>query len=128
LYFSEVHANHAINFIQQLKLTKGRWAGQPFILLPWERDLVSKLLRLHHIRGCDFCVCLFGNSASAFFFVCQTLLLSHFPLPSHAQKKMNSVPDLLRGLNIIAEETAGRAIPGFVKVRGKHNDSLLGGS
>jgi phage terminase large subunit-like protein len=43
LYFSEVHANHAINFIQQLKLTKGRWAGQPFILLPWERDLVSKL-------------------------------------------------------------------------------------
>ena len=43
LAFSEVHANHAINFIQQLKLTKGRWAGQPFILLPWERDLVSKL-------------------------------------------------------------------------------------
>jgi phage terminase large subunit-like protein len=43
LPFSEVHANHAINFIQQLKLTKGRWAGQPFILLPWERDLVSKL-------------------------------------------------------------------------------------
>ena len=39
--YSEVHANHAINFIQQLKLTKGKWAGQPFILLPWEKDLVS---------------------------------------------------------------------------------------
>jgi phage terminase large subunit-like protein len=41
--FSEAHANHAINFIQQLKLTKGKWAGKPFILLPWERDLVSRL-------------------------------------------------------------------------------------
>ena len=36
--FSEAHANHAINFIEQLKLTKGRWAGQPFKLLPWEKD------------------------------------------------------------------------------------------
>jgi phage terminase large subunit-like protein len=41
--FSEAHANHAINFIEQLKLTKGRWAGQPFKLLPWEKDLVKKL-------------------------------------------------------------------------------------
>ncbi|QRN84846.1 terminase [Clostridia bacterium] len=41
--FSEAHANHAINFIEQLKLTKGRWAGQPFKLLSWEKDLVSRL-------------------------------------------------------------------------------------
>ena len=41
--FSEAHANHAINFIEQLKLTKGRWAGQPFKLLPWEKDLVRHL-------------------------------------------------------------------------------------
>ena len=41
--FSEAHANHAINFIEQLKLTKGRWAGQPFKLLPWEKDLVRRL-------------------------------------------------------------------------------------
>ena len=41
--FSEAHANHAINFIEQLKLTKGRWAGQPFKLLPWEKDLVKSL-------------------------------------------------------------------------------------
>ena len=34
--YSEAHANHAINFIEQLKLTKGRWAGQPFKLLPWD--------------------------------------------------------------------------------------------
>ena len=41
--FSEAHANHAINFIEQLKLTKGKWAGQPFKLLPWEKDLVRRL-------------------------------------------------------------------------------------
>ena len=41
--YSEAHANHAINFIEQLKLTKGRWAGQPFKLLPWEKDLVRRL-------------------------------------------------------------------------------------
>ncbi|NCC79093.1 MAG: terminase large subunit, partial [Clostridia bacterium] len=41
--YSETHANHAINFIEQLKLTKGRWAGQPFKLLPWEKDLVRRL-------------------------------------------------------------------------------------
>lgn len=41
--FSEAHASHAINFIEQLKLTKGKWAGQPFKLLPWEKDLVRRL-------------------------------------------------------------------------------------
>ncbi|QGG47341.1 terminase large subunit [Heliorestis convoluta] len=41
--YSEAHANHAINFIQQLRLTKGKWAGKPFILLPWELDLVKRL-------------------------------------------------------------------------------------
>ncbi len=41
--YSEAHANHAMNFIQQLKLTKGKWAGQPFILLPWELDLIKKV-------------------------------------------------------------------------------------
>lgn len=41
--YSETHAKHAINFIQQLKLTKGKWAGKPFILLSWEVDLIKKL-------------------------------------------------------------------------------------
>ena len=43
MVYSKAHADHAINFIQELKLTKGKWAGQPFILLPWEKELVSKL-------------------------------------------------------------------------------------
>jgi HK97 family phage portal protein len=41
--YSEKHASHAINFIKQLKLTKGKWAGKPFILLPWELDLIKKV-------------------------------------------------------------------------------------
>ncbi|MGB4439664.1 MAG: terminase large subunit [Sedimentibacter sp.] len=41
--YSEAHANHAINFIQQLKLTKGKWKGQHIILLPWEIDLIKQL-------------------------------------------------------------------------------------
>lgn len=41
--FSEEKALHAVQFIQQLKHTKGRWAGKPFMLLPWELDLVRRL-------------------------------------------------------------------------------------
>ena len=40
--YSEEKANHVINFIQQLRLTKGQWAGEPFKLLPWELDLIKK--------------------------------------------------------------------------------------
>ncbi len=43
LPYSKTHADHAINFIQKLKLTKGQWAGKPFILLPWETDLITRL-------------------------------------------------------------------------------------
>ncbi len=43
MLYSKAHADHAINFIQQLKLTKGQWAGRPFVLLPWELDLIKKL-------------------------------------------------------------------------------------
>jgi phage terminase large subunit-like protein len=31
-----------INFIKQLKHTKGKWAGLPFKLIPWEVDLIKK--------------------------------------------------------------------------------------
>ena len=40
--YSEEKANRVINFILQLKLTKGKWAGKPFTLLPWEIDLIKK--------------------------------------------------------------------------------------
>lgn len=41
--YSKDKADHAIRFIEQLKHTKGEWAGKPFKLLPWERELIQKL-------------------------------------------------------------------------------------
>ncbi len=36
-------AQYAIDFIQELTHTKGKWAGKPFVLLPWQVDLISRL-------------------------------------------------------------------------------------
>ena len=37
-------AKHAIDFVQSLcRYTEGKWAGKPFILLPWQRALVGNL-------------------------------------------------------------------------------------
>jgi len=38
-----IKANRAIQFIELLKHTKGEWAGQQFILMDWQRDIIRKL-------------------------------------------------------------------------------------
>ena len=38
--FSEAHANRAVRFFESLKHTKGQFSGQPFTLLPWERQII----------------------------------------------------------------------------------------
>ncbi len=38
--FSEAHANRAVMFFENLKHTKGKFRGKPFILLPWEKEIV----------------------------------------------------------------------------------------
>jgi len=43
LPYSEERANRVIGFIEQLKHTKGKWAGRPFQLIPWEVDLIKKV-------------------------------------------------------------------------------------
>lgn len=40
LMFDESKANHAVAFFEHLKHTKGRFHGQNFILLPWEKNIV----------------------------------------------------------------------------------------
>jgi len=40
-YFSKEKAQHAIDFIQDLSHTNGEWAGKPFILMPWQKKIVS---------------------------------------------------------------------------------------
>lgn len=37
---NEAKAEHAVGFIEHLTHTQGIWAGQPFILMPWERDII----------------------------------------------------------------------------------------
>lgn len=43
IHFKEDKAYHAIEFIQQLTHSKGEWAGQDFILEPWELFVVWNL-------------------------------------------------------------------------------------
>ncbi len=39
----EDKAEYAIRFIESLKHTKGEWYGQPFILLPWQKEIVYNI-------------------------------------------------------------------------------------
>jgi phage terminase large subunit-like protein len=42
--FDQKKAQHIVDFIQTLCThTKGEWAGKPFMLLPWQKDLVTEL-------------------------------------------------------------------------------------
>lgn len=41
--FDEAKAEHAVNFINCLKHTKGRWRGVPFELLPWQDTIIRKV-------------------------------------------------------------------------------------
>ena len=44
IYFDEVDANRFIQFFEQfLSHTKGKWAGQPFLLLPWQKFAVASI-------------------------------------------------------------------------------------
>ena len=44
LWFDEVDANRFIQFFEQfLSHTKGRWAGQPFQLLPWQQFTIASI-------------------------------------------------------------------------------------
>ena len=49
--FSNEAALHAINFISALKHTKGRWAGAPFDLLPWQHELLAEFYGTLNERG-----------------------------------------------------------------------------
>jgi len=42
-HYDKAQADFVVNFIQCLKHTKGRWAGQPFHLLPWQEQIVRDL-------------------------------------------------------------------------------------
>lgn len=41
--FDSIKAEHAVNFINCLKHTKGRWRGVPFELLPWQDTIIRDI-------------------------------------------------------------------------------------
>lgn len=42
-HYDKKKADRAVTFIQNLKHTKGKWAGKPFYLLPWQEQIVRDL-------------------------------------------------------------------------------------
>ena len=59
--YDEAKAQHAVNFINYLKHTKGQWRGVPFDLLPWQDKIVRDLFgtvkengyRIYDLRFCN---------------------------------------------------------------------------
>lgn len=43
MYFDQAKADRAINFIKQLKHTKGKWRGVPFTLLSWQEQALRDI-------------------------------------------------------------------------------------
>lgn len=43
MYFEQEKADRALNFIKQLKHTKGRWKGVPFTLLSWQEQAIADI-------------------------------------------------------------------------------------
>lgn len=41
--YDKQKADHAVAFIQNLKHTKGKWDGKPFLLLPWQEQIVRDI-------------------------------------------------------------------------------------
>ena len=42
-HYDQEAADYAVSFIQCLRHTKGRWAGKPFTLLPWQESVVRDI-------------------------------------------------------------------------------------
>lgn len=41
--YSKVHADYAVNFINCLSHTKGKWSGKPFELIDWQEQIIRDL-------------------------------------------------------------------------------------
>ena len=50
-HYDESRADHAVNFIQCLKHTKGRFAGKPFELFPWQEQIIRDIFGIVKVDG-----------------------------------------------------------------------------
>lgn len=58
--YDKAKADHAVNFINCLKHTKGRWRGVPFELLPWQDEIIRILygtVKENGYRQYNTCYC-----------------------------------------------------------------------
>ena len=49
--YDEEKADRAVAFIEHLCHTKGKWAGKPFLLLPWQEQIVRDLFGIVKKNG-----------------------------------------------------------------------------
>jgi phage terminase large subunit-like protein len=49
--FSEAHAARAVAFFENLKHTKGRFYGEPFVLLPWQKSIIRDVYGTVNAQG-----------------------------------------------------------------------------
>ena len=49
--FSDARADRAVKFFESLRHTKGQFSGQPFTLLPWERQIIRDVYGTVNERG-----------------------------------------------------------------------------
>ena len=50
-HYDKDNADRAVAFIENLCHTKGKWAGQPFLLLPWQEQIVRDLFGIVKENG-----------------------------------------------------------------------------
>ena len=50
-HYDQKRADHAVAFIQNLKHTKGKWDGKPFLLLPWQEQIVRDIFGIVKADG-----------------------------------------------------------------------------
>lgn len=50
-HYDAKRANHAVAFIQNLKHTKGKWDEKPFLLLPWQEQIVRDIFGIVKADG-----------------------------------------------------------------------------
>lgn len=43
LYINDAGADHAVNFVQNLKHTKAQWHGKPFELMEWQEEIIRDI-------------------------------------------------------------------------------------
>ena len=50
-HYDKDRADFAVNFIQCLCHTKGIWAGKPFVLIPWQEQIIRDLFGIVKENG-----------------------------------------------------------------------------